>query len=110
MVLGDVRQVILATGPRGAPLAFVAPIYGGETQGRRVPANAPPLFTAVARDDRMFFRVVEGIYSDRSSADRAAELHTFSRGEHGFGVARHGLSVDRWTGLLEDWVVNEGSV
>jgi len=35
-------------------------------------------------------------------ADRAAELHTFSRGEHGFGVARHGLPVDRWAGLLED--------
>ena len=54
----------VALDPRAAPLAFVAPIYGGETQGRAVPADAPPLFTAVAQDDRMFFRVVEGLYAD----------------------------------------------
>jgi hypothetical protein len=50
--------------PRGAPLAFIAPIYGGETQGRPVPPDAPPLFTVVAQDDRTLFRVVEGLYAD----------------------------------------------
>src|ERR1700738_1448790 len=67
----------VALEPRAAPLAFVAPIYGGETQGPAVPADAPPLFTAVAQDDRMFFRVVEGLYADWFSADRPAELHLF---------------------------------
>jgi dienelactone hydrolase len=83
----------VALDPRAAPLGFVAPIYGGETQGRAVPADAPPLFTAVAQDDRMFFRVVEGLYADWSSADRPAELHIFTRGGHGFGVGKRGLPV-----------------
>jgi len=85
----------LAMDPRGAPLAFIAPIYGGETQGRPVPADAPPLFTVVAQDGRTLFRVVEGLYADWSSADRPAELHIFARGGHGFGVGKRGLPVDR---------------
>ena len=39
----------VAVDPRAAPLAFVAPIYGSETQGRPVPADAPPLFTVMAQ-------------------------------------------------------------
>jgi dienelactone hydrolase len=96
----------IALEPRAAPLAFVAPIYGGETKGRAVPADAPPLFTAVAQDDRMFFRVVEGLYADWSSADRPAELHIFTRGGHGFGVGKRGLPVDRWIDLLGDWLTD----
>jgi dienelactone hydrolase len=98
----------LAMDPRAAPLAFVAPIYGGETQGRPVPADAPPLFTAVAQDDRLLFRVVEGLYADWSSADRLAELHIFTRGGHGFGMGARGLPVDRWTELLGDWLMDQG--
>jgi dienelactone hydrolase len=98
----------LAMDPRGAPLAFVATIYGGETQGRPVPADAPPLFAAVAQDDRMMFRVVEGLHADWSSADRPAELHTFTRGGHGFGVSKRGLPVDRWSDLLGDWLADQG--
>lgn len=98
----------LAMDPRGKPLAFVVPIYGGETQGRPVPADAPPLFTVVAQDDRSVFRVVEGLYADWSSADRPAELHIFTRGGHGFGVSKRGLPVDRWTDLLGNWLTDQG--
>ena len=94
--------------PRAAPLAFAAPIYGGETQGRPVPADAPPLFTVIAQDDRLLFRVVEGLYADWSSADRPAELHIFARGGHGFGMARLGLPVDRWIDLFGDWLADQG--
>jgi len=105
---GAFLTVDVAMDPRGAPLAFVAPIYGGETLGRPVPADAPPMFTAVAQDDRMLFRVVEGLYADWSSGDRPAELHIFTRGGHGFGMARRGLPVDRWVDLLGDWLVDQG--
>jgi acetyl esterase/lipase len=98
----------LAIDPRAAPLAFVAPIYGGETGGRPVPANAPPLFTAVAQDDRMVIRSVEGLYADWSGADRPAELHVFTRGGHGFGVGQRGRPVDRWIDLLGDWLADQG--
>jgi len=89
-------------------LAFVAPIYGGETSGRQVAADAPPLFTTIAQDDRMLFKVVEGLYADWSNADRPAELHIFAKGGHGFGMVRRGLPVDRWIDLLEDWLADQG--
>jgi dienelactone hydrolase len=98
----------VAMDPRAAPLAFVAPIYGGETQARPVPADAPPLFTVIAQDDRLLFRVVEGLYADWSSADRPAELHIFTRGAHGFGMIRQGLPADRWIDLFGDWLVDMG--
>jgi len=98
----------VAMDPRAAPLAFVAPIYGGETQGRPVPADAPPLFTVIAEDDRLLFKVVEGLYADWSNADKAAEMHVFTRGGHGFGMIRQGLPVDRWIDLYRDWLIDRG--
>ena len=96
----------VAMAPGGPPLAFVAPIYGGETRGAPVPADAPPLFTVIAQDDRMLFKVVEGLYADWSNADRPAELHIFARGGHGFGMVRQTLPVDLWLDLLEAWLAN----
>jgi acetyl esterase/lipase len=98
----------VAMEPRGAPLAFVAPIYGGETGGRPVADDAPPLFTCIAQDDRILFKVVEGLYADWSNADRPAELHIFTRGAHGFGMVKRGLPVDRWIDLFGDWLVDQG--
>jgi acetyl esterase/lipase len=98
----------VALDPGGAPLAFAAPIYGGETRGRPVPANAPPLFTAIAQDDRLLFKIVEGLYADWSNADRPAELHIFARGGHGFGMVRRGLPADRWIDLFEAWLSDQG--
>lgn len=98
----------VAVEPGGAPLAFAAPIYGGETGGKPVPADAPPLFTCIAQDDRMLFRVVEGLYSDWSDADRPAELHIFQKGGHGFGLVTQNRPVDRWLGLMEAWLADLG--
>ncbi len=98
----------VAMAPDGPPLAFAAPIYGGETRGQPVPAEAPPLFTCIAQDDRMLFKVVEGLYADWSNADRPAELHIFAKGGHGFGMVRRGLPVDRWIDLFGDWLSDLG--
>jgi dienelactone hydrolase len=94
--------------PQGPPPAFLAPIYGGETRGRRVPADAPPLFTVIAHDDRYLFHMVEGLYSDWSMADHSAELHIFARGAHGFGMVKQGLPSDRWIDLLGAWLADKG--
>ncbi len=98
----------IAMDPRDKPLAFVAPIYGGETRGAQVPLDAPPLFTVIAQDDRLLFKVVEGLYADWSNADRPAELHIFTRGSHGFGMIRQGLPVDRWIELFGNWLRERG--
>jgi len=94
--------------PQGAKLDFVAPIYGGETRGKPVPANAPPMFTAVAQDDRLLFRMVEGLHAAWVDADRPAELHAFTRGGHGFGMIRQNLPVDVWPELFHAWLKNMG--
>jgi len=98
----------VAMDPGGAPLAFVAPIYGGETGGKPVPADAPPLFTCITQEDRILFKVVEGLYADWSNADRPAELHIFARGPHGFGMVKQDLPVDRWIDLFADWLTDQG--
>jgi hypothetical protein len=98
----------MAMDPQGPPAAFVAAIYGGDTRHRPVPADAPPLFTVIAHDDRLLFRMVEQLYMDWTDADRSAELHIFARGQHGFGMVRQGLPSDRWIDLLGDWLADRG--
>jgi len=98
----------VAIRPDGPALDFVAPIYGGETSGHSVPPDAPPLFTVIAHDDRLLFRMVEGLYADWTNADRPAELHVFRRGAHGFGAVRQGLPSDRWLDLFGDWLADLG--
>ncbi|MBX3482624.1 MAG: alpha/beta hydrolase fold domain-containing protein [Phenylobacterium sp.] len=105
---GAFLVVDVAMDPRGPPPAFLAPIYGGETRGRPVPADAPPLFTCIAHDDRLLFHMVEGLYLDWSAADRSSELHIFARGTHGFGMVRQGAPSDRWIDLLGAWLADKG--
>ncbi|HEX3917646.1 MAG TPA: alpha/beta hydrolase, partial [Caulobacteraceae bacterium] len=98
----------VAMDPGGAPLSFAAPIYGGETSGKPVPPDAPPLFIAVAVDDRLLFTVTRGLFNDWTDAERPAEMHAYSRGGHGFGMARQGLPSDGWIDAFGDWLVDRG--
>ncbi|MEA2801110.1 MAG: hypothetical protein QOE49_1205 [Rhodospirillaceae bacterium] len=105
---GAFLVVDVAVDPRAVPLAFVAAVYGGETRGRPVPADAPPLFTCIAQDDFLLYRVVEGLYSDWTDAGRSAELHIYRRGAHGFGMAKQGFPSDRWIDQFYDWLTDLG--
>ena len=105
---GAFLVVDVAMKPEAPPAAFVVAVYGGETRGDPVPADAPPLFTVIAHDDRVLFHMVEGLYLDWSAADRSAELHIFARGLHGFGLIRQGAPSDRWIDLLEAWLADGG--
>jgi acetyl esterase/lipase len=100
---GAFLVVDVALDPRAQPLAFIAPIYGGETRGAPVPDDAPPLFSAVARDD-ILVRIVEGLHADWTAAGRPSELHVFARGAHGFGMIRQSLPSDHWTDLFVAWL------
>ena len=99
----------VAMDPAGAPqLAFVAPIYGGETSGKPVPKDAPPMFTCIAQDDFLLYRVVEGLYADWTDAGQSAEMHIYRRGAHGFGMVKQGFPSDRWTEHFNEWLVDLG--
>jgi acetyl esterase/lipase len=95
--------VDVALDPRAEQVAFIAPIYGGETRGAKVPADAPPLFSAVAQDD-LLVKIVEGVHADWSAANRPSELHVFARGAHGFGMVKQGMPSDHWTDLFLAWL------
>lgn len=103
---GAFLVVDVAMDTRAVPLAFVGAIYGGETLGKPVPADAPPLFTCIAQDDFPLYRVVEGLYSDWTDAGGSAELHIYRRGTHGFGMVKQGAPSDRWIEQFHDWLVD----
>ncbi len=98
----------MALDPGGPPLAFAAPIYGGETGDRPVPPDAPSLFIAVAVDDQLLFTVTRGLFEAWTDAGRPAELHAYRRGGHGFGTGRQGLPSDGWLDLFGLWLADQG--
>jgi acetyl esterase/lipase len=98
--------VVMNHEPDNSP-SFVAAIYGGETGGRQIPSDGPPLFAAVAQDDAMMAGPVVRLYSEWKTANLPAELHVFERGGHGFGTIKQGLPVDRWLDLFADWLTSQ---
>ena len=87
---------------------FAAPIYGGNTNGLPVAADAPPLFIAVADDDQMFSASSAKLYLEWKAAKRPAELHIYAKGGHGFGMSKRGLPVDNWIDRFGDWLQTQG--
>jgi acetyl esterase/lipase len=88
---------------------FAIPIYAVAPEGYRVPADAPPLFIAVAYDDReRMTSTASGLMDNWKKANVPAELHVFSDGGHGFGMNKKGKSCDVWTDLLAAWMKRLG--
>ena len=88
---------------------FAMPIYAVAPEGYHVPADAPPVFIAVAYDDNpRFTATATGLLNNWKSAKLPAELHVFSDGGHGFGMNKKGKSSDTWTELLGQWMSRLG--
>jgi acetyl esterase/lipase len=88
---------------------FAIPIYAVAPEGYSVPADAPPLFAAVAYDDRdRMTGTATGLMDNWKKAGIPAELHVFSDGGHGFGMNKKGKSCDIWTDLLAAWMKRQG--
>ena len=86
---------------------FAAPIYAAPYESA-IPADAPPLFVALASDDDMAVRGSVPLYQAWREAGHPVELHVFARGGHGFGMRRKGLPSDRWIELFGAWLAGEG--
>ena len=80
----------------------------GRTRGLPVPVDAPPLFTVVAQDDRLLFKIVEGLHAGLVRCRPAVRAARLRRGRHGFGMVKQGLPVDRWPDLFLDWLGDIG--
>jgi acetyl esterase/lipase len=89
---------------------FAAPIYSSPYEDISVPADAPPLFIAVAHDDAFAASASVPLYSAWNAAGRSAELHIYSKGGHGFGMHRQGLPSDHWIERFGEWLQVQGVI
>lgn len=90
---------------------FAAPIYLylDALEQTKVPADAPPLFIALATDDDLGFAPQSiRLYNLWLDAKKRVELHAFTKGGHGFGMSKANQPVGKWTELFENWLRLEG--
>jgi acetyl esterase/lipase len=91
---------------------FVAPIYPAYNwaiKGSGVPADAPPAFILAASDDPLGLAPQSvTIYQEWIAAGKAAELHLYVKGGHGFGMRQQHLPSDHWIERFADWLDEQG--
>lgn len=78
-------------------------IYG-PTAGAPVPAKAPPLFAAIAADDRFFKDMDLSLIHGWRQAGSSVELHLYSAGGHGFASHPNGTTSDAWFDQFALWL------
>ncbi|WP_084582965.1 alpha/beta hydrolase [Sphingomonas azotifigens] len=83
---------------------FVAPIYPNMGP-MQVPADAPPMFVAVAADDFLLNREKGLPLVDAyRAAKRPVEFHLFGDGGHGFGAGKPGTTTAHWLDQFLLWL------
>ena len=83
-------------------LAFIGPIYGGMGEVD-VPADAPPMFAAIASDDFLFggqFGVIKSWFD----AKIPVEFHLYQNGGHGFGLGNPDRTSNAWFDAFVHWL------
>lgn len=95
-------SAVLKSRPEQAP-AFFGYVYGPQAKVA-VPADAPPMFDAIAMDDMLFPTMGFPIVEAWKAAKRPVELHAYERGNHGFGLGQPGqtttLMLDQFTAWM----------
>ena len=104
---GFLTRSVISHGGTDTP-DFAAPIYPRMT-AMQVPADAPPIFVAIAADD-FLLRGIEGfpLVESYRAAEKSIDFHFFADGGHGFGLGRPGTSADGWIELFYRWMSTSG--
>jgi acetyl esterase/lipase len=97
----------VTTGKPAERPAFFGYIYG-PMGPVAVPADAPPMFAAIALDDGLFGRQGFGIVESWHQAKRPVELHAYERGDHGFGLGRQGTTTMLMMDQFLAWLDSRG--
>jgi acetyl esterase/lipase len=87
--------------------AFIAPIYGS-MEAVKVPADAPPMFAALASDDPLFAHKGLGLIDAWQQAGRPVEFHLYEHGGHGFGLGKAGTTSTGWFDAMMRWLDTNG--
>ena len=87
--------------------AFIGNIYG-PLGAVDVPADAPPLFAAVAADDPLFGQRSFGLIEAWRKANRPVEFHYYEQGGHGFGMYNKATTSTGWFDAYVKWLGMHG--
>lgn len=87
--------------------AFIGNIYG-PLAPLDVPADAPPLFVAIAADDGLFADGGFGLIERWRAARRPVEFHLYEQGGHGFGMYRKPTTSTGWFDAFASWMKMHG--
>jgi acetyl esterase/lipase len=83
---------------------FIAPIYPPMME-RPVPADAPPMFLAIAMDDPLFASgKTLGLIDSWRAAKRPLEVHLYEKGGHGFGMTSRQAAPALWIEEFHAWM------
>ena len=93
-------------GPDAKP-AFIAYIYG-PLAPMAVPADAPPMFVALAGDDPLFGNAGFGLIESWRAAKRPVEFHLYEQGGHGFGMYKKETTSTGWFDAFVSWMGMHG--
>lgn len=87
--------------------AFIGIIYGSLAPVK-VPADAPPLFVALAADDPLFGNGGWGLIDSWRAAKRPVEFHLYEQGGHGFGMYQKETTSTGWFDAYARWLGMHG--
>lgn len=94
---------------KDAKPAFIGNIYGPLT-AMTVPADAPPLFVALAADDPLFANSGFGLIESWKAAKRPVEFHLYEQGGHGFGMYPKETTSTGWFEAFVSWLRMHGQL
>lgn len=104
---GAMLTMATTLGGGDAKPAFVGDIYG-PLEAVTVPADAPPLFAALAADDPLFAGRGMGLIDSWMTAKKPIEFHLYGQGGHGFGMYPKETTSTGWFDAFYKWIVMNG--
>jgi acetyl esterase/lipase len=104
---GAALTMATTTNGEDAKPAFIGTIYGSLAPVA-VPADAPPLFVALAADDPLFGNGGFGLIDSWKAAKRPVEFHFYEQGGHGFGMYQKETTSTGWFDAFARWLKMHG--
>jgi acetyl esterase/lipase len=106
---GAMLTMATALAGQDAKPAFIGNIYG-PLGLMTVPADAPPLFAALAADDGLIMASASGfpLIDAWYKAKRPVEFHLYEQGGHGFGMYPKETTSTGWFDAFVKWIGMHG--
>lgn len=104
---GAMLTMATALAGEDAKPAFIGNIYG-PLSPMPVPADAPPMFAALAADDPLFANSGTGLIDAWRAAKRPTEFHLYEQGGHGFGMYPKTTTSTGWFEAFVKWIEMHG--